>query len=358
MSRKNTDPFEPKSSRPTAENSHYLIRGVNYPRVTTILGEALGHGLLLWYGKEAALRCADLAYIGLGEEPLDTDVIEFRTKRAPHVNPNPGPERALREITNWRDHMREAERFRDFRGHIGSTVHHAAYEFILGSRVSGTDEIDWLTALAKKTSEYSEEALARFSALGKNIFQDVAFEARAYFHAVKRFIETVDPEWQMNGLETCVYSESEEYAGTADLVMKISNEKWTAAGYEPLPAPEMTFLGDWKSSKSVSQSFLYQLAAYANADYVYLFPDESQHPVPPVDGVMVLHVTPKSELKVQPHYWFDTGDRTPIADAFEAFCGLNAYYRHLTNYPKATRSKFAKTPKPEPAKVGSRPCPF
>lgn len=361
MSR-NTDPFEPKTERKKPASDHYLIHNVHYPRVTSILGIAPGEHLMPWYAKEASVRAADLAHQALGEDPDDTVVLEHRSKRAPVPESSPtSREDALRRLTRWAETMREAERFRDYRAHIGSVMHHAAYDRVFDSRPPGEYEIEYLTALARRTSEYSEEAIERFEGLGVDIYKNVAFAAQPYVHAVWRFLDTTQPTFLMNGTETCVFNTQEVYAGTADFIAVFDEKRWSDAGFGSLGGDGgARILGDWKSSKSISKSVLYQLAAYARAEYVHL-PDESDHPLPSVHGVMALHVAPNAERPVQPHIWWDRpgpSGTSPVDDAFEAFAALNLYFRHVNDQPRADRSRAARPPKPEKVPVGSRPCPF
>lgn len=65
------------------------------------------------------------------------------------------------------------------------------------------------------------------------------------------------------------------YAGTADLFAHVGDETW---------------LLDWKTSKGVHGDYFLQLAAYASADF--LLDGETEVPIPDVDRIAVVHLTP------------------------------------------------------------------
>jgi len=350
------DPFEPKSAKPKDGGDFYVINGQQYPRVTTILASAPGAHLMPWYAKEASLLCASLAYYATGDEPDDAAVLEHRAKRAPYAV---SKDDALGQLKNWASNMREAERYRDYRAWIGSTMHHAIYEYVLGLSIPDTDMIEYLTGAAEKLALVPEQALERFNSLGVDIYRNIAFDAKPYFEAVRWFVDAVEPVFLMNGLETCVYCPDEMYAGTADMVIEIDRGKWTRAGYGDLPVDKIAALGDWKSSKSISKSVGYQMAAYAKAPLIHLMQTGEDLPMPEVDALIALHVTPSNaERPVDAHLWGAWGNPNPIEAHFEAFINLNAFYRSNSGLPRAERSRAAK-PKVEPKpKVGARTCPI
>lgn len=350
------DPFEPKSKR-AGDGDHYIIAGEKYPRVTSILDLAPGSHLLAWHAKEAALSAASIAYQLGGDEDLDdAAVLEFREKRAPYSSRSESD--GLAEIRNWRSIMREAERYRDYRAWVGSTMHHAIYQFALGARIAGNELIEWLGALGQKENLVPEPSLARFEEYGVDIYRKIAFDAKPYFESCVWFVETVQPEWLMNGLETCIYNPDEMYAGTADVVMNIDASRWESAGFCRLPIPRVRLLGDWKSSKSLSKNVLYQMSAYAEAPLVHFMQTGESVPAMEVDGVVALHVTPFAEKPVTPKLWGRWNNPDPVTSAYLAFCNLNAWYRAINDMPRAERSRVLREPNPKAPKVGARPCPF
>lgn len=106
-------------------------------------------------------------------------------------------------------------------GREGSQVHDAAEKLVKG------EEVRWL----------NEDGTARYSLQ--------VWEMILKFH---EFWTTINPELKL--IEEFVYSDTHQYAGTADLVVKINKEIW---------------LIDLKTSNSLHDSYNLQLASYAKA---------------------------------------------------------------------------------------------
>ena len=96
--------------------------------------------------------------------------------------------------------------------------------------------------------------------------------------------------------EVQLASRAHWYAGTADLFARVGDE---------------TVLLDWKTSKSVHGDYALQLAAYARADFLLV--DGQEVPVPHVDRIGVIHLTPDGATP----YW-----GPPISDAFRMFLAV------------------------------------
>ena len=119
---------------------------------------------------------------------------------------------------------------------------------------------------------------AEAHALGKPM-PPVSDEVRPYMTAFERFLADFKPE--ILATEASVYNRTEHYAGTLDLIIRL-----TLPGHE-LPG---NYLTDSKSGKGVYPEVGLQLAAYRNAEFIGL-PDGSEGPMPTVDGALALHLT-------------------------------------------------------------------
>lgn len=104
---------------------------------------------------------------------------------------------------------------------------------------------------------------------------EVPADLTGYVEGCARFLD----EWQPEPIltERPVASRKWWYAGTFDAILR-------------LPDGE-TLLVDWKTSKGVYGETACQLAAYRNAEF-YLTEDDAEAPLPEVDGLAVVHVTP------------------------------------------------------------------
>ena len=81
--------------------------------------------------------------------------------------------------------------------------------------------------------------------------------------------ENIEPTYT----EARLYNREHWYAGTADLIATIGNETW---------------LLDWKSSRSLHDTYIMQLEAYAHADKIVT--DEDESPMPRIDRLGIIHI--------------------------------------------------------------------
>ena len=85
--------------------------------------------------------------------------------------------------------------------------------------------------------------------------------------------------WKLQPLltERPVASRQWWMAGTFDAIFKLPNGE--------------TLLADWKTSKGVYGDSALQVAAYANCEF-YLDDNDTEQPMPEVDGLAIVHITP------------------------------------------------------------------
>lgn len=93
----------------------------------------------------------------------------------------------------------------------------------------------------------------------------------------ERWLRAFAPTFEQ--VEQTVYNRTQRYAGTLDAIVKLSDGR--------------RLLIDYKTGKGVYPEVGLQLAAYRFAEYMRL-PDNSEAPIPPVDGAAVLHLLPES----------------------------------------------------------------
>lgn len=101
-------------------------------------------------------------------------------------------------------------------------------------------------------------------------------EAAPYIDSFQRFWKDFTPT--LLASEAPVLNVTRLYAGTLDAILQIGPYK---------------LLVDYKTGKGIYNETALQLAAYRNAEYVYL-PDHGVVKMPQVDGACVLHLTPHS----------------------------------------------------------------
>ena len=119
---------------------------------------------------------------------------------------------------------------------------------------------------------------AEAHALGRPM-PSVSAEVQPYLTAFERFLADFTPE--IIATEASVYNRSQHYAGTLDMIARLTL---------PLADAPAVFILDAKSGKAVYPEVALQLAAYRNAEFIGL-PDGSEGPMPPVDGALALHLT-------------------------------------------------------------------
>lgn len=140
-------------------------------------------------------------------------------------------------------------------------------------------------------------ALAESLAHGDDV--DVNPQMAPYVQAAADFLDAHDV--RPIATEARLASRTHWYAGTADLF----------AWVDGTPT-----LCDWKTSKSVHGSHFLQLAAYASADF--MVQDDQEVPIPLVDRIAVVHLTPDGARLI---------DGPPIEAAMEAFTSVLAVSR-------------------------------
>ena len=124
------------------------------------------------------------------------------------------------------------------------------------------------------------------------------------------FLDVWSPEFI--AVESPVYSPSQLYAGTLDIIADFDRSLFTDRDLEALlgpclsveaqPAyqeqlealkakPTLRLLGDYKTGKRPYADAALQMAAYRWADGYYALPDSSGEPIPEVDGAIVIQIT-------------------------------------------------------------------
>jgi hypothetical protein len=125
----------------------------------------------------------------------------------------------------------------------------------------------------------------------------------------ERWLRAFGPTFEQT--EQTVYSRTQRYAGTLDAIVTLSDGR--------------RLLIDYKTGKSVYPEVGLQLAAYRYADYMRL-PDNSDAPVPEVDGAAVLHLLPDSWQFIEVR-----ADR----EVFESFLYVRECFRFMEETSKS-----------------------
>lgn len=362
------DPFAPEApKREKPSGDCYLIDGVEYPRVTHILSRSMPGGhLLAWYAKQTALLAAHLASKLPGApEAVDPDLVAFAEGRAQFSE---APSDVLAALLDFNSLMKEPERYRDFRGWIGSCVHQVRENWINGIDIADNEIVEHCEYLSRLHRWVPDDAVIRCEEAGKNIHNSVAWEAATRWRLLKKFYQDIEPDFLFT--ETTVYHPEEMYAGTLDGGWTVQRKNWIRSGFDwPFGDCETSPINfeDLKNSKSLSDSVRYQLAAYARATMVYLA-NGTSIPMPYKAGALCATHVDVAEMKVKPRIWFsppvtkiidgvETEVYQIIEDLHEAFCLANQLFRLLSNKPKAVRSRAYKEPRPS-TKRGQRECPI
>lgn len=100
-------------------------------------------------------------------------------------------------------------------------------------------------------------------------------EVRSYLENAVKFL--TDFEVLVEMTEASVFSRSQKYAGTLDMIAEIAGQRW---------------LVDFKTGSGVYPEVGLQMSAYANAEFIGK-PDRSEHPMPKVDHAAVVHLRPE-----------------------------------------------------------------
>lgn len=107
------------------------------------------------------------------------------------------------------------------------------------------------------------------------------------------FLEEFDPTFL--AVEAPVISRQRRYAGTLDNIMEISTDVIPACTYwgpTPVDRP-WRILGDYKTGSGVFPEHVLQQAAYRHAEAFIGMPDDTEEPLPEVDGAAIIHIRPE-----------------------------------------------------------------
>lgn len=143
-----------------------------------------------------------------------------------------------------------------------------------------------VNALKSKPWDSRDDAAARgteIHALAERIIHGDAVEVPEHLHGpVTGYVAWLDA-WGVEPIltERACASRTWWYAGTFDAVLRFTRGE--RAGRVDLV--------DWKTSRGVYGESALQLAAYQHADF-YLDDDGVEQPMPDVDGLAVVHITP------------------------------------------------------------------
>lgn len=280
---------------PRNEEGHYTWAGVKHPSVTTVIGMAASEPLMMWYAKTAAQEAADR---------ISRDDIQG--------------------AMDWASVMRAPINYRDYKGNVGTVVHHALYERILGLSVPA-DLQGYAMAIAQRLALGREgDETGYLETLGR--------DAAKLIQAGVNWLAKVKPEFHQTGLEAVVVNQKHSYAGTADGFATIGGK--------------MVLL-DWKTSNSLWEDKVYmQLEAYANAEFIGSLDDGKEFDLPRVEALKALHVTPDGVREV---------DFPRSEEVFEQFLALRDYYGAANNMPRPDRPLRRAKPAP---RSGPKECPF
>jgi hypothetical protein len=114
--------------------------------------------------------------------------------------------------------------------------------------------------------------------------------------------------------EVTVWSETHGYAGTLDVMAQLNDGN--------------LILGDWKTSKSINNTYALQLAALAEADYI-IDQDGNQLPLPDPDQLVIVHLCPKSFGHYVLDDWDDLAEPFFAAMKVREFCAAGNGFKSL-----------------------------
>lgn len=339
-------------ARPKDGEDSYQFQGRAFPRVTTVLGTAASEHLYGWHAAEAAKEAAlHLVHAGC----VGSDEIRERAEARPPQSIS--MDEAHARVLNWQDNSKAAFRYRDHKGRIGSLVHHYAYHRTISGRPKNL--LTWLRAKALEPNTFPPDVIDRFRELGKDLEDlaaDLAFRAQPYVESYEKWLDAFRPEFDGVGLEAFVANDEEEYAGTCDAWATFRRSVWSQHGPWEFPGDSARIVCDYKTSNSLSQDVVCQLAAYAFATAIVHEPSSTLLPVPEWDGVLALHLQDSGAMS-KVRVWASKSD---VASAYEfGFLPLLERWRWTQNRPQPVKSRRArKAAAPKPSKAQVRECPF
>lgn len=342
-------------------------------RVSAVLDQASGSGLLKYAGEQAAKRAAaSLVHSGLyvpnsetisdfvleqfidGEAIRQCEIGEWPPNVQRIVGLSEAHAWAIYDACQWMSNSIESERYRDHKGRVGTLQHTATFHKFMGSLPQG-DLLEAILPFAYELIRPLDDMLARYATLGKtleDVAVDLAHHALPHVKSSFKWIDLYRPEPHVLGTEVVVMDQSAGYAGTRDLLATFRKDVWEAAEGHAWPFADAgtsaVITVDWKNSNKISPSVRFQLAAYATAPMIANYDDQSEHANPESDGLLALHITPEG---ASAKHW----NRDAIEPFADAFHGLLSYARAFGNLPRAVRTKKAVAAK---EKKGERQCPF
>lgn len=144
----------------------------------------------------------------------------------------------------------------------------------------------WLASIPDYQRDTAADLGSRIHVLAEAIAREVEVEATPeelpYLDAYRAWLASAKPEFI--NVEFMVYSDSYQYGGTADAVLRLGGDLW---------------LVDYKTSKGVYAETALQLVAYARGDWAGLPNDSRQFRIPPVTRYGVLHIRPEGAQLVE-----------------------------------------------------------
>ncbi len=349
------------------DTGFYTWDGKQYRSVTTFLSHySSGEHLLFWSAKMAAQDCE------LQLDRLDRGEL--------------AQEEAFAAIRNTGMRMRAAVRYRDFKGNVGSLVHHAIYHQSLGLTFETPEAIElWMEAEARKMRllDTVDEETGDVSIGSDGDYSHMAQFAVPYFTSQTTWRNIWQPRFEMVGLEACIVSEKFGFAGTMDGIVEMevpdeASEKGnTSTGRflravrelqaakvlaDPLdPCVDrycdnvVRLIIDFKTSKSISDTFRMQMEAYSRADFIGVMPgpgqpEPLQYAIGDVDGLAILHMKPDGTCVL---LGWPPSDRV-----WHGFLGLMDCVDSLADDKAPLRVARTPKPAPTPKRLTAQEVPF
>lgn len=307
-------------------------------RVTHVVNMFTGNHLPMWYAQMTADECADIVAKKdrgeLGQAEADYLICDTATRKTAAI------------------------RYRDEKGAIGSLMHHATHEKLLGVAAFPQKElVDYLADMAIRLGSANPD---KDEPGHEPYAMTLAKKARHYVVALSDWWDRAEMEVEGIGLEAMIVSEDRSYAGTADVFTRSIRTSWLRRELGKDFPPqwndygEVSLCGDYKSSNELNlPKIKMQIAAYTNADFIGLTSIEGREgdkeKIPNTHGCFALHVRPVDGVKMVA--W----DHDP--EDWEAFLSLRHAYGHLYESPMNKPRKRSKQA-PQKDENGRKKVPF
>lgn len=278
----------------------------------------------MWYGKMAAEESANIL------AKFESGILK--------------EDEAFEQIKDWKSRMTAAIRYRDHKGRIGSIVHHWLYEKALG--ISIRDLNPWIFATIESLQ------LVKREESGDDYTTTLGIAAADYIRRASAWYDKFAPEWEAIGQEAVVVNKTIGYAGTCDGIGIFHRSKWPKE-YKWVWADKdsVRLLVDFKTSKSVKDTYWWQVEAYRHAEFIGLMEDGSEHETPLTEGSVIIHIKPDSPVAML--------TSEPNESIWEAFCSLvHVYNVREEKISTAKVKKMAQSRASTPKAGGPRKCPF